>query len=129
MDSYFRRCPFFKQCYQFFKDQFDRQSKIKLIKATILSVFTFLYYEKVLVLCEKSHLEFSSTKNVFVKIKNFVFLPKYARCGKNVEKQNFLFQRDLQIDRIRSFRFNCKKRYKNEKFYFKPNLCEIRNEF
>ena len=36
-------------------------------------------------------------KNVFVKIKTSIFLPKYTRYGKNVKKQNSLFQRDLQI--------------------------------
>ena len=35
--------------------------------------------------------------NVFVKIKNSIFLPKYTRYGKNIETQNYLFQRDLQI--------------------------------
>ena len=36
-------------------------------------------------------------KNVFMNIKNFIFLSKYTIYGKNVEEQNSLSQRDLQI--------------------------------
>ena len=36
-------------------------------------------------------------KNVFLKIKNLTFPPKYTGYEKNVKKQNCLFQRDLQI--------------------------------
>ena len=39
----------------------------------------------------------SFIKNVFVKIINSFFPPKFTKYGFNVEKQNSLFQRDLQI--------------------------------
>ena len=39
----------------------------------------------------------SSIKNVFLKIKKSIFPPKYTEYGKNVMKQNCLFQIDLQI--------------------------------
>ena len=39
----------------------------------------------------------SSIKNIFVKIKNFISPPKYTRYSKNVEIQNSLFERNLQI--------------------------------
>ena len=38
-----------------------------------------------------------SIKDVFVKIKNSIFSSKYTRYGKNVQEQDSLFQRDLQI--------------------------------
>ena len=38
-----------------------------------------------------------SIKNVFVKIKNSIFSQKYMRYGKNFEKKNSSFQKDLQI--------------------------------
>ena len=37
--------------------------------------------------------DLESKYTVFVKIKNSIFLKKYTRCGKNVKKQNFLFQK------------------------------------
>ena len=36
-------------------------------------------------------------ENVFIKIKNSIFPPKYTRYGKNVRIQNCLFQKDLQL--------------------------------
>ena len=36
-------------------------------------------------------------KNVFIKIKNSISLPKYSKYGKNVKQQNVLFQKDIQI--------------------------------
>ena len=48
------------------------------------------------------------------KIKTFGFQINCTRYGKNVKKQNCLFQEDVEIyfrelfNRARSFRFNCK---------------------
>ena len=36
-------------------------------------------------------------KNAFIKIKNSILPPKYTRYGKNVKKQNYLFQEDQQL--------------------------------
>ena len=36
-------------------------------------------------------------ENVFIKIKNSIFPQMYTRYEKNVEKQNCLFQKDLQL--------------------------------
>ena len=36
-------------------------------------------------------------KNIFIKIKNSIFPPKYTGYGKNVKKQNSLFQKHLQL--------------------------------
>ena len=36
-------------------------------------------------------------KNVFIRTKNSIFLSKYTRYGKNVKKQNCLFQEKLQL--------------------------------
>ena len=38
-----------------------------------------------------------STKKVFLKINNLIFPPKYTKYGKNVGKQNCLFQRYIQL--------------------------------
>ena len=36
-------------------------------------------------------------KNVFMKINNSIFPPKYTRYGKNYKKQDCLFQKDLNL--------------------------------
>ena len=76
------------------------------------------------ILVQKTFLKVLSIKNVFLKIKNSIFSPKYTRYGKNVKKQIFLSQDDIQIyfgsffDRTCGFRCNCKKRYKKRKISF-----------
>ena len=133
------------------------------------------------------HVVFVLTVKNFINIKKFHFVLNLCGIQKNVKKQNFLFQKDLQIicwlffhrsytfsfihqkrffknqklnfpakicemrtkcseqncssqentqiysrsffDRIGSFRFNCKKHFKIEKFYLAPNLCSIRKNF
>ena len=70
---------------------------------------------------------------MLLKIKTFGFQENYT-IRKKHSTQNFSSQEDIQIyfralsDRTLSFRFNCKKRYKNEKFYFVPNLFKIRKK-
>ena len=38
-----------------------------------------------------------SSKSFFMKIKNSIYPTEYTRYGKNVKKQNPLFQKDLQL--------------------------------
>ena len=76
-----------------------------------------------------------SIKNVFVKIKNSIFPPKYTIYGRNVEKQNSFFQRDLQISwrpffyrsYISCLSMNTVIKYKH--FWFLKNLYESRKKF
>ena len=73
-------------------------------------------------------------KNVFMKMKNSIYLTKYTRYGKNFNEKNSLFQRDLQIcywsfsHRKYVFCLIMKNVIKNKKFWFFKKLNEIRKK-
>ena len=76
-----------------------------------------------------------SIKNVFIRIQNFIFSPKYTRYCENIQKQNSLFQRDLQIcpwlffNRSYIFRFLMKNIIKNKNFCFPKNYKRNEKNF
>ena len=68
-----------------------------------------------------------------MKNRNFWFLKKLYEIRKTFYTQNCLSQEDIQtylmtFDWIGSLFFILKNVIKNEKFYFAPNLCEIRRK-
>ena len=74
-------------------------------------------------------------KNDFVEIKNFIFPPKYTRCGKKVKKQNYSFIKYLQIfywlffHRCYIFSFIYQKRfYRNKTLHFPAKINEMRKK-
>ena len=68
------------------------------------------------------------------KIKTFGYSKKCMKYENNVGDKIVNFNEDIQIylrsffDQGRSFRIIVKYDFKNEKFYFELNLCEIRNK-
>ena len=72
-------------------------------------------------------------KNVFLKLKNSIFLPKYMRYGKNVENEICLFQKHLQIKLGLFFHKNYTFSFiylkcvcENQKFKFPAKIYGIR---
>ena len=77
---------------------------------------------------------FSFIKNVFIKIKNSIFPPKYIRYRKYFQKQSCLFQKYLQLwcwlFFLRSYILclSMKNVIKNENFQFLKKLDKIRKK-